>query len=83
MENSIQHSVESAIVLLVGGPNDELTVGEPSIWVIDPLGNVASKFEPGINPTLILQDLKKVVEGIEGGLMANNLPLKLATIALF
>ena len=60
-----------------------LTVSEPSIWVIDPLGNVVLKFEPGINPTLILQDLKKVIEGIEGGLMANNLPLKLATIALF
>ena len=39
-----------------------LTVSEPSIWVIDPLGNVVLKFEPGINPTLILQDLKKLLK---------------------
>ena len=39
-----------------------LTVPEPSIWVIDPLGNVVLKFEPEINPTLILQDLKKLLK---------------------
>ena len=39
-----------------------LTVSEPYIWVIDPLGNVVLKFEPGINPTLILQDLKKLLK---------------------
>ena len=39
-----------------------LTVSEPSIWVIDPLGNVVLKFEPGVNPTLILQDLKKLLK---------------------
>ena len=39
-----------------------LTVSEASIWVIDPLGNVVLKFEPGINPTLILQDLKKLLK---------------------
>ena len=40
----------------------DLTVPEPSIWVIDPLGNVVLKFEPEINPTLILQDLKKLLK---------------------
>jgi len=40
----------------------KLTVPEPSIWVIDPLGNVVLKFEPEINPTLILQDLKKLLK---------------------
>ena len=39
-----------------------LTVSEPSIWVIAPLGNVVLRFEPGINPTLILQDLKKLLK---------------------
>lgn len=39
-----------------------LKVNEPSIWVIDPLGNVVLKFEPGINPTLILKDLKKLLK---------------------
>lgn len=41
---------------------NKLKVSEPSIWVIDPLGNVVLKFEPEINPTLILQDLKKLLK---------------------
>ena len=35
---------------------------EPSIWVIDPLGNVVLRFEPSVNPTLILKDLKKLLK---------------------
>jgi hypothetical protein len=39
-----------------------LTVSDPSIWVVDPLGNVVLRFKPEINPTLILQDLKKLLK---------------------
>ncbi len=39
-----------------------LTRQEPSIWVIDPLGNVVLRFEPSVNPTLILKDLKKLLK---------------------
>lgn len=35
---------------------------EPGIWIIDPLGNVVLKFDPAINPTLILDDLKKLLK---------------------
>lgn len=35
--------------------------GTPAIWVIDPLGNVVLKFDPAVNPTLILNDLKKLL----------------------
>ncbi|MBU25148.1 MAG: hypothetical protein CMD99_03865 [Gammaproteobacteria bacterium] len=40
----------------------ELFTTEPSIWIVDPLGNVVLRFEPKINPTLILQDLKKLLK---------------------
>jgi glutathione peroxidase-family protein len=30
--------------------------------VVDPLGNVVLRFKPEINPTLILQDLKKLLK---------------------
>ena len=40
----------------------DLTIDEPFIWVVDPLGNVVLKFEPAVNPTLILQDLKKLLK---------------------
>jgi len=36
--------------------------GAPAIWVIDPLGNVVLKFDPAVNPTLILNDLKKLLK---------------------
>jgi hypothetical protein len=36
-------------------------LGMPAIWVIDPLGNVVLKFDPAVNPTLILNDLKKLL----------------------
>ena len=35
---------------------------ESGIWIIDPLGNVVLKFDPAINPTLILDDLKKLLK---------------------
>jgi glutathione peroxidase-family protein len=35
---------------------------QAAIWVIDPLGNVVLRFEPEINPTLILQDMKKLLK---------------------
>jgi hypothetical protein len=35
---------------------------ESGIWIIDPLGNVVLKFDPTINPTLILDDLKKLLK---------------------
>jgi hypothetical protein len=38
------------------------TTLESAIWIIDPLGNVVLKFEPSINPTLILRDLKKLLK---------------------
>ena len=41
---------------------DNLTTTAPSIWIIDPLGNVVLRFEPEINPTLILRDLKKLLK---------------------
>ena len=34
---------------------------QAAIWVIDPLGNVVLRFEPEINPTLILQYMKKLL----------------------
>jgi hypothetical protein len=40
----------------------DLTMTEPSIWIVDPLGNVVLRFRPEINPTLILQDLKKLLK---------------------
>ena len=40
----------------------DLTMTEPSIWIVDPLGNVVLRFGPEINPTLILQDLKKLLK---------------------
>ena len=40
----------------------ELIRSEPSIWVIDPLGNVVLRFDPSVNPTLILKDLKKLLK---------------------
>ena len=40
----------------------DLTMTEPSIWIVDPLGNVVLRFEPEINPTLVLQDLKKLLK---------------------
>ena len=33
-----------------------------AIWVVDPLGNVVLKFAPETNPTLILNDLKKLLK---------------------
>ena len=39
-----------------------LSVDQASIWVIDPLGNVVLRFDPEVNPTLILQDLKKLLK---------------------
>lgn len=33
-----------------------------SIWIVDPLGNVVLRFDPEINPTLILRDLKKLLK---------------------
>lgn len=33
-----------------------------AIWVLDPLGNVVLKFPPETNPTLILNDLKKLLK---------------------
>lgn len=33
-----------------------------AIWVVDPLGNVVLKFPPETNPTLILNDLKKLLK---------------------
>jgi len=39
-----------------------LTQKRAAIWVIDPLGNVVLRFEPEINPTLILQDMKKLLK---------------------
>ena len=40
----------------------DLKMTEPSIWIVDPLGNVVLRFRPEINPTLILQDLKKLLK---------------------
>ena len=40
----------------------DLTMTEPSIWIVDPLGNVVLRFGPEINPTLILQDLKRLLK---------------------
>lgn len=39
-----------------------LTMESASIWIIDPLGNVVLRFEPDVNPTLILKDLKKLLK---------------------
>ena len=39
-----------------------LTDQRASIWIIDPLGNVVLRFEPSVNPTLILKDLKKLLK---------------------
>lgn len=33
-----------------------------AIWIVDPLGNVVLRFDPEINPTLILKDLKKLLK---------------------
>lgn len=38
------------------------TTTGPAIWIIDPLGNVVLRFEPSVNPTLILNDLKKLLK---------------------
>ena len=40
----------------------DLKEKQAAIWVIDPLGNVVLRFEPEINPTLILQDMKKLLK---------------------
>lgn len=40
----------------------DLSQKQSAIWVIDPLGNVVLRFEPEIDPTLILQDMKKLLK---------------------
>jgi cytochrome oxidase Cu insertion factor (SCO1/SenC/PrrC family) len=43
-------------------PAEATVPGSAAIWLVDPLGNVVLKFDPAVNPTLILNDLKKLLK---------------------
>jgi len=43
-------------------PAEATVPGAAAIWLVDPLGNVVLKFDPAVNPTLILNDLKKLLK---------------------
>lgn len=68
MENfhkAIGKERKRVLVTVVEAPENETIGGVPGgngIWIVDPLGNLVFRFPVGIDPNLILKDLKRLLK---------------------